>query len=128
MLISFFVILFFGGATLVLHNEIFIKWKPTILYWIFSMVLVSARVIWKKNLMQTMLGKQIEVPAVVWERLNYSWAAFFAIVGGVNLYVAYRFNTDVWVNFKLFGLLGLMVLFVIIQGLMLAPYISEEGE
>lgn len=128
MLISLAVILVFGGATLVLHNEIFIKWKPTILYWLFSGILLSARIFWKKNLIQAMLGKQIDVPVEVWERLNYSWAVFFAIVGGINLYVAYHFSTDIWVNFKLFGILGFMIVFVIIQGFMLTPYIKEDTE
>lgn len=128
MWIGLAVILVFGGATLIVHNEIFIKWKPSILYWIFSVVLLAARIIWKKNLIQAMLGKQIQVPAEVWERLNYSWAFFFAIVGGLNIYVAYHFPTNIWVNFKLFGILGLMFLFVIIQGFMLSPYIREEEE
>jgi intracellular septation protein len=128
MLISLAVILVFGGATLIIHNEIFIKWKPTILYWIFAMVLFTARIVWKKNLMQGMLGKQIDVPAPVWERLNYSWAAFFALMGGLNLFVAYHFPTDIWVNFKLFGIFGLMIVFVIIQGVMLSPYIKEDAE
>jgi len=128
MLISLVVILFFGGLTLLLHNEIFIKWKPTILYWIFAAVLLAARVIWKKNLIQAMLGKQIDVPVEVWERLNYSWISFFAAVGGINLYVAYHFPTAAWVNFKLFGIFGLMIVFVIIQGFMLSPYIREDEE
>ncbi|HPS56748.1 MAG TPA: septation protein A [Spirochaetota bacterium] len=128
MLISLAVILVFGGATLIVHNEIFIKWKPTILYWIFAMVLFTARIVWKKNLMQSMLGKQINVPASVWERLNYSWSAFFALMGGLNLFVAYHFPTNIWVNFKLFGIFGLMIVFVIIQGFMLSPYIKEDAE
>lgn len=128
MLISLAVILVFGSATLIVHNEIFIKWKPTILYWIFAMVLLSARVIWKKNLIRAMLGDKIAVPEEVWERLNYSWAIFFALMGGLNLYVAYNFSTNIWVNFKLFGTLGLMILFVIIQGIILSPYIKEEEQ
>ncbi len=128
MLISLAVIIVFGGATLIVHNEIFIKWKPSILYWIFALILFSARIIWKKNLMQAMLGKQIQVPAEVWERLNFSWAFFFAAVGVVNIYVAYHFPTNIWVNFKLFGIFGLMILFVIIQGFILAPHIKESEE
>ncbi|NLV67305.1 MAG: septation protein A [Spirochaetes bacterium] len=128
MLIGLVVIIFFGGMTLLLHNEIFIKWKPTILYWIFTVVLLAARIVWKKNLIQSMLGKQIQVPSEVWERLNYSWIIFFAAVGGINLYVAYHFPTNIWVNFKLFGILGLMFIFVVLQGFMLSPYIREDGE
>ena len=75
-----------------------------------------------------MLGKQIQVPSEVWERLNYSWIIFFAAVGGINLYVAYHFPTNIWVNFKLFGILGLMFIFVVLQGFMLSPYIREDGE
>ncbi|HQO40545.1 MAG TPA: septation protein IspZ, partial [Spirochaetota bacterium] len=97
-------------------------------YWIFTVVLLAARIVWKKNLIQSMLGKQIQVPSEVWERLNYSWIIFFAAVGGINLYVAYHFPTNIWVNFKLFGILGLMFIFVVLQGFMLSPYIREDGE
>ncbi len=128
MIISLVVIIVFGGATLLVHNELFIKWKPTVLYWIFAVILIVGRYGFNKNFIQAMLQKQIDVPLHVWERLNNSWAVFFAVVGALNLYVAYHFSTNIWVNFKLFGILGCMILFVIIQSIMLAPHIKETVE
>jgi len=124
---SLAIIVIFGGATLVLQNETFIKWKPTVLYWLFAAVLAGAEGLAGKNLMRTMLGGQIALPAPVWSRLNWSWAGFFAFMGAANLFVAYNFSTDLWVNFKLFGGVGLMVLFVLGQALFLSRYIQEDG-
>lgn len=129
MLVSLAVIVVFGGATLLLHNETFIKWKPTILYGIFSGALVVSRIFFGKNLIKAMLDGKLEVPEKVWEWINYSWAAFFAVVGVLNLYVAFSYSTEVWVNFKLFGIMGLMFAFVLVQGIFLSRYIEdEEGE
>jgi intracellular septation protein len=127
MIISLVVIIIFGGATLLVHNEMFIKWKPTVLYWIFACALVIGRYGFNKNFIQAMLQKQIDVPLQVWEKLNITWALFFASVGGLNIYVAYHFTTEVWVNFKLFGILGCMLVFVVIQSFMLAPYIKDAA-
>lgn len=127
MWIGFAIITVFGGTTLVLHNEVFIKWKPTMLYWIFTGIIVVAKLFYKKNVMQGMLGKQLNVPDAVWNRLNTAWGVFFAAVGALNLFVAYRFPTGTWVNFKLFGIMGLLLLFIVVQGLFLAPYLKEEG-
>ena len=126
MIISLVIIVVFGGATLFLHNETFIKWKPTVLYGIFSAALLMAKVFFDKNLIMAMLSGKIEVPEPVWEWINYSWAAFFAVVALLNIYVAYHYSTAAWVNFKLFGIMGLMLIFVILQGLMLSRYIKEE--
>jgi intracellular septation protein len=124
--ISLVIILVFGGATLLLHDETFIKWKPTVLYWLFAAVLVVSAIVFRKNLIRAMMKQQIELPDLVWDRLNLSWAVFFAAVGALNLWVAFTFSTDVWVNFKLFGVMGLMVLFVIIQGVFLSRHIEEK--
>lgn len=123
---SLAVITIFGGATLLLHDETFIKWKPTVLYWLFASTLLVSQIIFKKNLMVTMMGGQISLPPHVWFRLNISWALFFTLLGGANLYVATTYSTSQWVNFKLFGTLGLMVVFIIIQGLVLSKYIDQE--
>lgn len=125
MWVGFGVITLFGGTTLLLHNEMFIKWKPTILYWIFAGVIFGAKLLYKKNVMQGMMGKQLVVPDAVWERLNGAWGVFFALIGVLNLFVAYHFPTAVWVNFKLFGIMGLMLLFIVLQGIFLAPYVKE---
>lgn len=119
------IIVVFGGATLLLHDETFIKWKPTVLYWLFAIVLFAADVFWNKNLMRAVMEKQIELPDTIWRRLNFAWASFFASMGLLNLYVAYNFATETWVNFKLFGTMGLMVLFVVLQSLYLGKYMKE---
>lgn len=123
--VSLVLIVVLGGATLILRNENFIKWKPTVLYWMFSVVLLGSQLFFGRNLIRKMLEEQMSLPEFLWGRLNAAWAAFFAVMGGLNLVIAFNFPTPVWVNFKLFGGMGLMVLFVIAQSLMLAKYIEE---
>ncbi len=125
---SLAIIVVFGGATLVLQDETFIKWKPTVLYWLFGAVIAGAKLLFRKNLIRTLLGEQVRLPDVAWTRLAWSWAAFFAFMGAANLYVAYNFSTDAWVNFKLFGGMGLMLAFVVAQAVFLAPLIDEKKE
>lgn len=120
------IIVVFGGATLLLHDETFIKWKPTILYWLFGLSLLLAHGLFKKNLIRAMMEKQIRMPDAVWHKLNLAWAVFFLLMGGLNLYVAYHFTTDAWVNFKLFGTTLLMLAFIVGQSLMISKYISTE--
>ena len=119
------IIVVFGGATLLLHNEAFIKWKPTVLYWMFAVVLFSAEMFWNKNLIRAVMDKQLALPEPVWRKLNHAWAGFFAIMGLLNLYVAFNFATETWVNFKLFGTMGLMLVFVVLQSLFLGKYMKE---
>ncbi len=126
MWVSLAIIVVFGGATLVLHDETFIKWKPTVLYWLFGAALALARLLWRKNLIRTMLGEQVTLPETAWRQLNWSWIGFFATMGALNLYVAYNFSTDQWVNFKLFGGLGLMLVFVVLQALLMAKHVHEK--
>jgi intracellular septation protein len=124
---SLAIIAVFGGATLLLQDETFIKWKPTVLYWLFGAVLASAA-LFGRNLIRVMLSDQVQLPAPVWSRLNWSWIAFFAFMGAINLYVAYNYSTDNWVNFKLFGGMGLMLLFVLAQAMVLSRYVDEKDE
>jgi intracellular septation protein len=126
--ISLAIIVVFGGATLALHDETFIKLKPTVLYWLFGAIIAAADLLLHRNLIRAMLGEQVRMPDAAWARLNWSWAAFFAFMGAANLYVAYNFSTDTWVNFKLFGGMGLMLLFVLLQALFFARYIEEKKE
>jgi intracellular septation protein len=119
------VIVVFGGATLLLHDETFIKWKPTVLYWLFGAVLAVAALGFRKNLIRAMMERQVTLPEPVWDRLQASWIGFFAVMGALNLFVAYNFSIDTWVNFKLFGGIGLLLVFVILQALMLAKHIEE---
>ncbi len=124
-LVSLAIIAIFGGATLFLKDELFIKWKPTVLNWLFGIVFLASQLFSKRTLIERMLSSQIELPGSVWRRLNLSWAFFFVTLGGVNLFVIYNFNTETWVNFKLFGLLGLTFLFVVIQSIYLARFLPE---
>jgi len=120
------VVVVFGGLTIALHNPTFIKWKPTILYWGMSAGMLVATFAFKRNAIRSMLGSQIELPEAVWSRLNFSWMGFFLAMGAINLFVAYNFSESAWVNFKLFGGIGLMILFVFAQSLMLSRYMGEE--
>src|SRR3569623_477963 len=126
--ISLAIITVFGGATIYIHDENFIKWKPTVLYWIFSAVLFGSQIAFGKNLIRSMVGKQIELPGMIWERLNQAWAGFFAAMGLLNLYVAFNFATATWVNFKLFGFMGLMFAFIIAQSLVLSKYMKDTND
>jgi intracellular septation protein len=128
MWVSLALILVFGGATLALHDELFIKWKPTVLYWLFAAVLGGSELLFGRNLMRSMLGGQVEMPDVAWRKLNLSWVLFFALMGVANLVVAFNFSTETWVSFKLFGGIGLMLLFVLAQGLFLSRYVDEKGQ
>ena len=123
---SLAIITLFGGATIYFHNETFIKWKPTVLYWCFGIALLAGPILFGKNLIRLMMEKQITLPDAIWQRLSLSWAAFFGAMGIVNLYVAYNFPTSFWVNFKLFGFTGLMFAFVIIQSLLLSKYVKDS--
>lgn len=120
------IIAVFGGLTLLWHDETFIKWKPTVLYGLFAAALLVSRYALRKNLIEAMMSKQVKLPDPVWDRLNLAWIAFFAFLGVLNILIAYRFSTDVWVNFKLFGSLGLTVLFVIGQALWFSRHVIEE--
>jgi len=126
--VSFAIIGVFGGATLLLHDETFIKWKPTVLYWLFSAILLFSNLLFNKNLMRALLQEKIALPLHVWHRLNLSWSLFFAVLGLINLYVAFTYSTDAWVNFKLFGFTGLMVVFILVQSMWLAKYVDEKKE
>jgi intracellular septation protein len=126
--LSLGIIVVFGGLTLFLRDETFIKWKPTILYGAFALALVGARLLRGRNLIQAVMGKQIRLPEPIWSQLNSAWAIFFALQAALNIIVAYRFSTDVWVNFKLFGSMGLTLVFVILQALWLGRHIQEEPD
>lgn len=126
--LSLGVIVLFGGATLLAHNDTFIKWKPTVLYWLMGGALAIGQLVFKRNLLKSLMGAQMSLPEPAWRSLSWSWTAFFAAMGVLNLWVAYHFDTDTWVNFKLFGGLGLMVLFVVGQALYLSKYMKTEAD
>jgi intracellular septation protein len=121
------VITFFGGATLLFGNETFIKWKPTVLYWLFAGIIIVGQLVFRKNLVRSMMEHQVSLPDDVWKRLRASWIGFFLMMGALNLYVAYNYSTDAWVNFKLFGGMGLMLAFVLLQALLLARHMHDKN-
>ncbi len=116
-----------GGATIWFHSETFIKWKPSVLYWVMGLAFWVSQVFFGRNLLQVLMGEQLVLPPQVWRRLSVAWIAFFAFMGILNLYVAYSFDTATWVNFKLFGGIGLMLLFTLAQGLYLSRYIQDDA-
>lgn len=125
-ILTLVIILILGGATLLLHDVMFIKWKPTVVYWIFTVIFLSTQLFSKKTLLESMMGSKIELPKPIWNKLNLSWAIFWALMGVANLYVVYNFSTNTWVNFKLFGTLGLTLIFVIGQSIYMAKYIKID--
>ncbi|PWW44594.1 intracellular septation protein A [Melaminivora alkalimesophila] len=124
--LSLGVIVLFGGATLLAQSETFIKWKPTVLYWLMGGTLLAGQWIFRRNFIRSLMGAQVQLPDAVWRQLNLAWAGFFATMGALNLWVAYRFDTDTWVSFKLFGGIGLMLAFVVAQALYLGRFIQDE--
>ena len=118
--ISLVIVVVFGGATLLLHDETFIKWKPTVLYWVFATALLGGRWILRRNFIRELLGSQLELPPRAWDRLNWSWAVYFAVIGIANLWVAFHYSTATWVNFKLFGSLGITLVFAVVQSVLIA--------
>jgi intracellular septation protein len=123
---SLVIVVVFGGLTLYLRDKTFILWKPTVLYWLFAAVLAGGAA-FGRNLIRALLDSQMRLPEPVWARLNWAWVGFFALMGVLNLYIAFHFSEKVWATFKLFGGMGLMFLFVIAQSLLLAKY-ADEGE
>ena len=123
--VSLVIIVVFGGATIYFHDEMFIKWKPTVLYWCFALALLGAQLLMRKNLIRSLMGKQMTLPDPVWDKLNLAWSAFFAAMGALNLYIAFNFPLELWVNFKMFGFIALMIAFVIAQTVYLSRYLKE---
>jgi len=130
------VIAVFGGMTLLLHDDTFIKWKPTLVYWILSALVLASRWFGGKTVIERMLSSQVALPATVWKRLNLSWGIFFAVLGAVNIYVAFYYGLDldeetrrsIWVNFKVFGLLGITLVFVVAQAFFMAKHFQDKPE
>ena len=125
--VSLIVITVFGGATIYFGSEEFIKWKPTVLYWLFGAALLIASLAFRKNLIRSMMEKKVQLPDPVWKKLNVAWIVFFAFMGVLNLYVAFwgGYETATWVSFKLFGGMGLMFLFVIGQSIYLSRHLKD---
>ncbi|PCI40089.1 MAG: septation protein A [Thiotrichales bacterium] len=125
-LVAFAFLLVFGGMTLWLHDIRFLKWKISIVNWLFAVVFIGSEFIGKQNIIERVMGKSVVLPRHVWKKLNMSWATFFLLVGCFNLYVAFTFSTEVWVQFKVFGLLGITVVFSIGQAIYIAHYVKKH--
>ena len=125
--ISLVVIVVFGGATLILQDEVFIKWKPTVLYAAFCAVLAGGKLLFDKDLLAYVL-KDLTLPPAIWTRVTWAWAAFFAGMGVLNWYVAFHYSTETWVNFKVWGGIGLFLLFAVVQGMFLARHMTEPSK
>jgi len=121
------LVLVLGGFTLAFRNPTFLYWKPTVLNWVIALVFLGSQWIGDKTIVQRMLGNAAELSAAQWIRLNQIWVAFFVLVGGINLYVAYTFSEAFWVKFKLFGMLGITIVFVIIQSVWLSM-VAQRNE
>jgi len=124
--ISLALVVVLGGATVWFHNETFIKWKPTGLYWAMALVFWASRAFFGKNLIQSMLGAELKLPAIAWLHLNRAWVLFFAAMGLLNLYVAFNYSTSTWANFKVFGATGLILLFTLAQGLYMSRHMPNN--
>jgi intracellular septation protein len=122
--VTFGLVVVLGGATIWFHNATFIKWKPSVLYWVMGLGFWLSQAIFRKNLLQSLMGEQLELPAAIWQRLNLAWVAFFALMGVLNLYVAYSFSTSTWASFKAFGATGLMLVFMVAQGFYLSRHLK----
>lgn len=125
-LITFLMVLVFGTLTLVFHNDLFIKWKVTVIYALFALALLISQWMLKKPLVQRMLGKELTLPDKVWSNLNLAWAVFFLACGLANIYVAFWLPQSVWVNFKVFGLTVLTLVFTLLSGIYIYRHMPEE--
>lgn len=126
-LISLALVLVLGGATLALDSELFIKWKPTVVNWLFAAVFLGSQYIGRAPLVERMMSHALSLPAAVWRRVNMAWVVFFLFSGVLNLIVAYSVDTETWVDFKVFGLLGLTLVFVLAQGVYLARHAQQPS-
>ena len=124
-LISLAVVAVFGGLTLALQDEAFIKWKPSIVNWLFGIVFLASQFIGRKNLVEHLMSSSLSLPSFIWPRLNIAWSVFFIALGFVNLYVMSYYDTDTWVEFKVFGMMGLTLAFIFAQGIYLAKYVQH---
>jgi intracellular septation protein len=126
-LMTLVIIVVFGGLTLYLQDEQFIKWKPTVVNWLFGFVFLSSQWLGEKTMIERMMGGSLTMPSSIWRTLNLSWTLFFFLIGGVNFYVMSYFSTDTWVNFKMFGMLGLTFLFVLLQSIYLSSHLPQSN-
>lgn len=124
-LVTLLLVIVMGGATVIFQDKTFIQWKPTVVNWLFGAAFLGSHFIGEKTIIERIMSANIELPKHVWKTLNSAWVFFFLLMGAINLIVAYNFSEEIWVNFKLFGMLGLTVIFIVIQGLYMSKYINN---
>ncbi|MEO6361913.1 MAG: septation protein A [Caldimonas sp.] len=124
--VTFALVSVLGGATVWFHNPTFIKWKPSALYWAMALGFWISQAVFDKNVLRSLIGEQVQLPLRIWQRLNHAWVAFFALMGAANLYVAYNYSTSTWASFKVFGLTGLMLVFMVAQGVIVSRFVKSE--
>lgn len=124
-LVTLALVMIMGGATVIFQDKTFIQWKPTVVNWLFGVAFLGSQFIGTKTIIERIMSANIELPPHAWKTLNIAWVAFFLSMGVINLFVAYNFSEETWVNFKLFGMLGLTVIFIVIQGFYMSKYINN---
>jgi len=125
-LVTLGLVVLLGGATVLLQDKTFIQWKPTVVNWLFAIAFLGSHFIGSKTIVERLMGSSISLPAQAWQHLNIAWIVFFVLMGIINLFVAYSFSEEIWVDFKLFGMLGLTVLFILAQGFYLSRHIQNS--
>lgn len=125
-LVTLGLVIVLGGATVLLKDKTFIQWKPTVVNWLFALAFLGSQYIGSKTLVQRMMESAVSLPTLIWTRLNLAWVIFFIVMGALNLFVAFTMSEETWVNFKLFGMLGLTLVFIILQGVYLSKHMSDE--
>lgn len=127
-LVTMVLVALLGGATIIFHDKTFIQWKPTVVNWLFGLAFLGSHFIGEKTIVQRLMDASISLPGKTWRVLNLAWVTFFMLMGIINLFVAYTFSEDIWVDFKLFGMLGLTVVFIILQGIYISRKIPDEDK
>ncbi|MGB0662271.1 MAG: septation protein A [Pontibacterium sp.] len=127
-LVTLVLVVVLGGATVAFQDKTFIQWKPSIVNWLFGLAFLGSHYIGDKPIVQRLMGASINLPSHAWLKLSWAWIAFFFAVGGVNLFVAYTFSEEIWVDFKLFGMLGLTLVFILVQGVYISKYLPKEDK
>ena len=127
-LVTLGLVVVLGGATVLFQDKTFIQWKPTVVNWLFAVAFLGSQFIGAKTLVQRMMENAVELPSAVWTRLNLAWVGFFILMGALNLFVAFTMSEETWVNFKLFGMLGLTLVFIVLQGIYLSKHIQDSKE
>lgn len=127
-LVTLILVIVMGGATVALQDKTFIQWKPTVVNWLFGIVFLGSQFIGSKTIVERIMAGNIDLPAHAWRTLNLSWVVFFLLMGVINLWVAYNFSEEIWVDFKLFGMLGLTIIFIVLQGVYMSRHMKSNDQ